>query len=330
MLTAFDSQGNFSENNKNNGSDCESSGSGAERITGEDKKAIGGFMAGTHRLHQATYGPESPLPAPTKVFLMIQHHLIANWQIRMAIACSTIEKATGCDSRSVKRAIKSLERDKMLLVERRQVAGAHLENIYRLHPSRYQDNPLYQGDGVKRPTFQVISGGKIVDEKPGGSTETPPRGGTETPPRGSDTDVTTKSPEKPSSGGNLPTTRISQEISKNLSEREVDKIDKTNWADVRAELTNRHPGEEHKIDSIYRELQVRGTDDRGNPIGCLPAFMLTSYSVLKKNRSYDPKTPSVRGHDSSTPASEAMNALSVGGFKNLSPLFQRIALKGSA
>ena len=72
-------------------------------------------------------------------------------------------------------------------------------------------------------------------------------------------------------------------------------IDKQNWSQVREYLIDRYPGEEKIIESIYRELQVKGVDDRGQEIKCLPALLLSSYPSLKKARENPYSKPEKKG-----------------------------------
>lgn len=70
------------------------------------------------------------------------------------------------------------------------------------------------------------------------------------------------------------------------------KIDKKDWSSVRTALVEKYPGEEKKIDAIYRELQTTGKDDLGREIKCLPALMLSEYVKLRDARKSQYTSPS--------------------------------------
>lgn len=178
-----------------------------------------GFMATTHESAKQDYGPDSPLDRKTKVFLMIKHHLVGNWATRMAIGKSLICRETGLNASEVGKALKVLAKTKMLLIEQKKIGGVWQENIYQLHPSRYGSNPLWQGDGAKKPTFQVLQGGKIIHKEPTPSvlkdtTPSPPKGDHPYPPI-----VTQEMPEEALPARKDGSPRILQEPEKNLKRK---------------------------------------------------------------------------------------------------------------
>lgn len=255
------------------------------------EKNIGGFTAMPHSIAKLTYGPKSTLPSKSKVFFLILHHTLGNWTVKISLSNSFISKETGVSLRNVPKIIHDLELEGMILVERKKVGPltkqVSLENIYQLHPEYFGDNPLYQGD-FKKPTFQVIPGGKVIHNNQEGSDKygsTPPDKTVTTPPA---IFVTTQQGQEPPPERKEPSDKNLLRMSKNLSEEKEERFDQTldkkDWSEVRPDILRRCPGEEISLDKIYRELQLSGIDDFGNPIGCLPAFMWSCYEQLREAR----------------------------------------------
>lgn len=121
------------------------------------KNDQGGFMAVLHSLEEKFYGPDSPLPPLAKVALYFRHRALRDWTKRKQIPKSEISKATGVVDSQLKRALRSLEKEKFILVTRIKVGKVWSDNVYELHPDRFGNDYVYRPE---KPSFKVIYGSK--------------------------------------------------------------------------------------------------------------------------------------------------------------------------
>jgi len=289
-----------------------------------DEKPLRGFMAPLHEYLKKKYGPSCGFDPIANVFNMLEQQILGNWSVEDGIQLSRsfIAKQTGLTIYQVDKALKEMSQRKMIHIQqvcRIKPDGKKIweESIYRLHPDKYGVDILWIDESNPKPIqkLQYIPGGKLVHKNviplmkktEGGSMKNPQilnDPSLENRPNVNDpsskkgmisNDPSLKNPQilnDQKTGQPLPerkeatdksikdSIRFSQEGG---SMRDFE-IDKQNWAEVRDYLVERHPGEEKQIDSIYRELQSKGVDDRGQAISCLPALMYSSYPSLKKAR----------------------------------------------
>ncbi len=116
----------------------------------------GGYAAMLHRVEEISYDPNSGLPEETRVFLFVKHKLIRNWTIELYIPSSDIIDATGISHKNLGKYQKNLVNSQMLLVTKSKNEKGKTIYLYRLHPSRYGANYIYN---EKSRRFGIIQGG---------------------------------------------------------------------------------------------------------------------------------------------------------------------------
>lgn len=151
--------------------------------TVSDKKSsnekLGGFMASIHEVEETIYGPESPLDGKTKVFLCIRHKIIRDWKRVKAIPKNEIIEATGIDRRNFDRAVKILEKSKMIISHKTKTGLLWNPTLYALHPQRFPNTLWCGGEkeielSNKNQTHEVSHDAKIIpiSRKKGGVSQT--------------------------------------------------------------------------------------------------------------------------------------------------------------
>lgn len=164
----------FSKNSqsKNNSKEQEMQDDGAqEKLMGEDKRELVGYMAIYHDVEEICYGPACGLPANARVFMCIRHKLLRDGLCQKLIGKSFIMEKTGLTLGQVKVALRFLEQKEIILVHRSKTGKVWNESKYELNPKKF---PALYNWYKNNPTVRVYRGKKDKESYPHvGSDSTP-------------------------------------------------------------------------------------------------------------------------------------------------------------